>query len=280
MPELPEVETVRRAIAPVLEGEVLGGITVRRRDLRRAVPPGLEARAAGRRVTEVARLAKYLLIHLDDGCVLLLHLGMSGHLMILPRPVPPPGAHDHVDLLIKDGGVVRFRDTRRFGLFDLIEPGGLQGDPRLRALGPDPLANSFDGQVLAGRLKGRGGAIKPLLMDQRIIGGLGNIYACESLFRAGISPLRKAGGVRAGRAENLARAIRDVLAEAIEAGGSSIRDHALPDGKLGYFQHHFRVYGRAGEACPGCQCDRVRGQGIKRVVQAGRSTFYCSHRQR
>lgn len=280
MPELPEVETVRRAIAPVLEGKVLDRVVVRRRDLRRPVPPGLERRLSGRRVTAVGRRAKYLLIHLDDGCVLLLHLGMSGRLMVLPRPAPPPGAHDHVDLETADGQVVRFRDARRFGLVDLIEAGGLADHGLLQGLGPDPLANSFDGQVLADRLKGRVGAIKPLLMNQGIIGGLGNIYACESLFRAAISPRRTARTVRGGRAEKLARAIRGVLAEAVEAGGSSIRDHLLPDGKRGYFQHHFAVYGRAGAACPGCHCDLARSGGIKRLVQAGRSTFYCPHRQR
>ncbi len=273
---------MRRAIAPVMEDRILAKVIVRRRDLRRPVPPGLEERLSGQRITHVARLAKYLLIHVEDESALLFHLGMTGHLMVLPDtlPPPPPAKHDHMDLITDDGCVVRFRDARRFGLVDLIEPGGLTTHKLVQGMGPDPLSNSFGGEVLAARLKGRVGAIKPLLMDQRLVAGIGNIYASESLFRAGISPRRKAGSVQGGRARKLAGAIRQVLADAVEAGGSSIRDHALPDGKLGYFQHYFSVYGRDGEACPGCDCDIEQSGGIKKMVQGGRSTFYCSRRQR
>lgn len=277
MPELPEVETIRRALAPVLEGRRLCRVTVRRDALRIPFPPAFAARLEGRRVRAVGRRAKYLVIELDDGTALITHLGMSGRFRTFAAEPPPPGPHDHVDLVCDDGSTVRFTDARRFGLMTIAEG---PGHPLLAGLGPEPLGNEFSGPYLAARLKGRRGPVKPALLDQSVVAGMGNIYASESLFRAAISPRRKASTVAGGRAERLAAAIREVLAEAIAAGGSSLRDYRHPDGEAGYFQHHFAVYGRPGEACPGCDCDLAGGGGIRHIVQSGRATFYCARRQR
>ena len=280
MPELPEVETVCRGLAPVFEGEIIKRVTVRQAALRIPVPADFAARVQGRRVTSLARRAKYILIALDDGATVIAHLGMSGRMIIFDGPPPPPGRHDHLDFETAAGKWVRFCDPRRFGLVTLAGPGGLDAHPLLRHLGPDPLGNAFNGPALASALKGRKTPIKAALLDQKVIAGIGNIYASESLFRAGLSPRRKAATVQGGRAEKLARAIRAVLTEAIAAGGSSLRDHVRPDGELGYFQHSFGVYGRQGAACPGCDCDLEATGGIARLVQSGRSTFYCPRRQR
>ena len=276
MPELPEVETVRRGLEAVLLGTRLVKVEVRRPDLRWPLPPDLARRLTGRRVTSLKRRAKYLLIGLDDGAVLIAHLGMSGRMLVstgLPNRLDP---HDHVMLAGDKGQVVRFNDARRFGMLDLVDSASLEQHKLLAGLGPEPLDPSFDGLALARRLKGKAAPIKAALLDQRVVAGLGNIYVCEALFEAGISPLRKAGTVGAGRVDALVRAIKRVLTEAIEAGGSSLRDHRRPDGELGYFQHRFAVYDREGEPCPGCTC---KG-GIARIVQSGRSTFYCKRRQR
>ena len=253
MPELPEVETVRLGLAPVLEG---------------------------RRVLAIERRAKYLIWHLEGGEALLVHLGMSGRVRVWHAPPPAPGRHDHVDLATDRGATVRFTDPRRFGLIVLAKDAGLERHPLLAGLGVEPLADGFDGAWLAARLKGRRTSIKAALMDQRLVAGLGNIYACEALFRARLSPRRRAGTVAGGRARGLVEAIRAVLAEAIQAGGSSLRDHRQPSGEFGYFQHRFQVYDREGEACPGCRCDVARTGGIRRIVQGGRSTFHCPLRQR
>ena len=276
MPELPEVETVRRGLAPVLEGHRLIRVQARRPDLRRPLPDDFAGRIEGRRVLSCGRRGKYLLIHLDDGRVLIVHLGMSGRILIFRDRAPPLDAHDHV-IFETDGGVtIRYNDQRRFGLMALAWADSLESHPLLAGLGPEPLGNAFGGPVLAERLAHRSSPIKSALMDQSVVAGLGNIYACESLFRAGLSPRRRAGTVGPVRARRLADAIRRVLGEAIEAGGSSLRDHRLPSGELGYFQHAFAVYGRDGESCPGCTC----GGAIRRIVQSGRSTFYCHLRQR
>ncbi|MCH7486424.1 MAG: bifunctional DNA-formamidopyrimidine glycosylase/DNA-(apurinic or apyrimidinic site) lyase [Proteobacteria bacterium] len=276
MPELPEVETVRRGLAPVVEGHLITRVRVRRADLRRPLPEDFAERIEGRRVLSCGRRGKYLLIHLDDGQVLMIHLGMSGRIMIFRDHPPPLDPHDHVIFETGGGTTIRFNDKRRFGLMALARAESLESHPLLAGLGPEPLGNAFDGPVLAERLKHRRAPLKSALMDQSVVAGLGNIYVCESLYRAGLSPRRKARTVGPVRARRLAAAIRQVLGEAIEAGGSTLRDHRLPSGELGYFQHAFAVYGRDGEPCPHCAC----GGTIRRIVQSGRSTFYCPMRQR
>ncbi|MEQ8370372.1 MAG: bifunctional DNA-formamidopyrimidine glycosylase/DNA-(apurinic or apyrimidinic site) lyase, partial [Alphaproteobacteria bacterium] len=268
----------------------LARVEVRRRDLRRPVPADLARRAAGQRITAVTRRAKYLLLHLDGGAAILIHLGMSGRILVTPADAAPAlTIHDHVRFLTDDGVEARFTDPRRFGVVDLVAPGGVAGHPLLAHLGPEPLATGdapeaapplLNGALLMERLAGRTGAIKPLLLDQRMIAGLGNIYASEALYRAGLSPRRRAHTIRGGRAERLARAIGEVLQEAVAAGGSSLRDYRDAAGELGYFQHDFRVYDRAGRPCPDCDCDSARTGGIRRLSQGGRSTFYCPRRQR
>ena len=277
MPELPEVETVRRALAARLVGRRLTLVEARRADLRTKLPRNLRARLLGRTVTGVGRRAKYMLVELDDGATLIAHLGMSGRMLIHRKPTPP-GPHDHVILGADDGTLVYFNDARRFGLLALADTRALQRHPLLKNLGIEPLDRAFNGAALAAALAGRKASIKAALLDQTVIAGLGNIYASEALFQAGISPRRHAGSLGGPRYERLAAAIIDVLERAIAAGGSTLRDHRQPDGELGYFQHDFAVYGRAALRCPGCNCGG-RGR-IRRIVQSGRATFFCPHRQR
>ncbi len=284
MPELPEVETVVRGLRPRLEGRRLVRVEQRRADLRFPLPDKFASRLRGRVVRHVGRRAKYIVIYLDDGQVLLCHLGMSGRVLLTDRNAPPPGPHDHVILATDQGDEIRYNDARRFGMMDLTDEVGLVRHPLLAHLGPEPLGNGFNGPALARRLTGKRVAIKAALMDQRVVAGLGNIYVSESLFFAGLSPRRQAYTVQGGRAERLAAAIRDVLTRAIDAGGSTFRDYVQTDGELGYFQHAWAVYGRAGEPCPGCDCGKAGGGksngGIRRIVQSGRATFYCTARQR
>jgi formamidopyrimidine-DNA glycosylase len=276
MPELPEVETVVRGLRPFLVGRCIARLVQRRPDLRTALPRDFAARVEGRRVTALERRAKYILAHLDDGQILIVHLGMSGRLVLLNRPNSEAGPHDHVEFTIDDGAVVRFSDPRRFGMMDLLTHKAMGLDKRFSELGPEPLAAEFTPLVLAQALAGRGSPIKVALLDQHVVAGIGNIYACEALHVAGISPKRKAGSVQGERAERLVHAIKDVLRKAIEAGGSSARDYVQSSGELGWFQHQWAVYDREGTPCPGCDC----GRGVKRFVQGGRSTFYCAQRQR
>jgi formamidopyrimidine-DNA glycosylase len=280
MPELPEVETVRRGLAPVLVGRKIAAVTARRADLRTPLPKDLAARLTGRRVRALERRAKYLLAHLDDGTVLIAHLGMSGRFRVIPGPPPPPGPHDHLDLVTDAGVTVRFSDPRRFGLIALVAEAGLSGHPLLSGLGPEPLDRAFTARVLEARLKGRRGPVKNALMDQRVVAGLGNIYVSEALFYAGLSPLRSTATVTGARAAELVAAVKKVLRAAIAAGGSTLRDYRRAAGELGEFQHRFAVYDRAGLPCPGCDCDVERTGGIRRIVQGGRATFYCKKRQR
>lgn len=281
MPELPEVETVCRGLAGVLEGRRLARVSVRRKDLRIPFPAGFAARLTGRRVDKIRRLAKYMLIDLDDGQTLIVHLGMSGR-MVVDKSGAPPGKHDHVILWADDGAEIRFNDPRRFGLMTLAPREELASHKLFRHLGPDPLDAAFTPASLSASLKGRKTSIKAALLDQRIVVGVGNIYACESLYRAGISPLRKAGTVAGARAARLVPAIKAVLREAIAAGGSSLRDHVQPSGELGYFQHAWKVYGREGESCACLQAGAgLKGKGsVRRITQGGRSTFYCASCQR
>lgn len=288
MPELPEVETVRRGLAEVMEGRRVERIEVRRYDLRIPVPADFIDRLQGRTLEKLGRRAKYLVGTFDDGTVLLAHLGMSGR-MIIETPDDPPaapgafthdpgghGAHEHIVFHVGNGTVIRFSDPRRFGLMTLTNSAGLADHKLIRHLGPEPVGPDFTGPVLAARLKGKNTPIKAALLDQRVVAGVGNIYACEALYAAGLSPRRKASTVQGARADRLAVVVRDVLDDAIAAGGSTLKDHVAPTGELGYFQHSFKVYGREGEPCPGCDC----GGAVKRLVQSGRSTFFCAKRQR
>lgn len=283
MPELPEVETVRRGLAPVMEGAVIAQAHVNRPDLRWPFPPRMAERLSGARVLRLGRRSKYILADLDTGETLIVHLGMSGRMLVSGDPLgqfhhthPAPEKHDHVVFDMANGARVTFNDARRFGAMDLAPTTTVEAHKMLAGLGPEPLGNSFDEDYLIARFKGRMTPVKSALLDQRIVAGLGNIYVCEVLNRAGISPTCKAGNLSARRTATLVPVIRDVLSEAIAAGGSSLRDHRQTDGELGYFQHNFRAYGRAGEPCttPGC------GGKITRIVQAGRATFYCAQCQR
>jgi formamidopyrimidine-DNA glycosylase len=275
MPELPEVETVRRGLAPVLEGHVLTRVEVRRPDLRFPFPEGFARRLTGRRVTRLLRRAKYLLAELEGGGVLLMHLGMSGRFTVGGAQLgqfhhqAPLGAHDHVVFETSAGARIVYADHRRFGMMDLYSHN--EGHKLLNSLGPEPMDGGFTGPYLAGALDRKRTPIKSALLDQRVVAGLGNIYVCEALHQARISPERQAFLVTAKQAERLVEEVQKVLAAAIDAGGSSLRDFRQADGDLGYFQHQFRVYDRAGEPCPTPKC---RGE-ITRIVQAGRSTFHC-----
>jgi formamidopyrimidine-DNA glycosylase len=283
MPELPEVETVMLGLAPVLTGQTILRADVNRPDLRWPFPPGMAERLTGAVVHRLRRRSKYILADLSTDETLLIHLGMSGRMLISGYQLgvfhhdhPAPAKHDHVVLHMGNGARVTFNDARRFGAMDLFPTGMDQDHPLLAVLGPEPLGNSFDETYLVSRLKGRMTPIKSALLDQRIVAGLGNIYVCEVLYRAGISPLRKAGQISAARVASLVPMIREVLAEAIAAGGSSLRDYRQADGELGYFQHRFRVYDHEGDPCPTPDCK----SSILRVVQSGRSSFYCPRCQR
>ena len=276
MPELPEVETVIRGLRPHLEGRRLTRVDQRCPALRFPFPKRFAKRLTGRRVERIARRAKYILIHLDDDQVLLCHLGMSGRMVVGRSEDNGLEPHDHVIFMTDGGARIRFNDARRFGVMDLVEGARLEEHKLLRNLGPEPLGNSFNGPVLAAALKGRRTPIKAALLDQKVVAGLGNIYASEALFFAGLSPRRQAYTVQGARAERLAGAVRDVLTRAIAAGGSSLRDYVQANGELGYFQHQWAVYDREGERCPGCDCAGA----IRRLVQSNRSTFYCPRRQR
>lgn len=278
MPELPEVETVRRGLVARLAGRRIMRLKQRRKDLRLPLPARFAARVEGRTVTDIARRAKYMLWRLDDGHTLVVHLGMSGRLLLLSGDErgKPFDAHDHVVFDIEDGWQIRFNDARRFGLMLLLPDDDVMHHKLFRTLGPEPLDDAFDGSALAARLKGKRTPIKSALLDQRVLVGVGNIYACEALHLAGISPRRSAHTVGAERADRLAMAIKDVLRRSIADGGSTLRDHVQPDGELGYFQTRFVVYDREDQPCPGCDC----GKGVRRIVQAGRSTFFCPAKQR
>ena len=286
MPELPEVETVRLGLMPALKGRIFARVNAKRADLRIAFPEDFARRLTGRRVLALSRRAKYLLAHLDNGQTLIVHLGMSGRLTIHgpAAPIKPgtfhhntahdgsgEGKHDHVVFETDEGTRIVFTDHRRFGLMTLADTDELCRHALFTGLGPEPLDESFTPAFLSAALKGKRTPIKSALLDQRVVAGLGNIYVCEALFRARISPKRLAASVAGERARRLVPAIKTVLEAAIKAGGSSLRDYAKADGELGYFQHHFAVYDREGEPCPAKDC----GGKIKRIVQSGRSTYYC-----
>ena len=292
MPELPEVETVRRGLAPVFVGATIERVEQRRADLRFPFPAGFVERLTGRTVLNLERRAKYLVARLDGGEALIMHLGMSGSFRIetegeatIPgvfhRPRSVLGAHDHVVFALLNDAAIVYNDPRRFG-FMLLADADLSAHPLFRHLGVEPLGPDLNGETLARLFAGKATPLKAALLDQTLIAGLGNIYVCEALYRAGLSPRRAAGTLvrRAGsppaRAVRLAAVIRQVLEEAVEAGGSSLRDHRQTDGTLGYFQHRFKVYGRTDDPCSDTKCAGV----IQRIVQNGRSTFFCGSCQR
>ena len=283
MPELPEVETVRRGLLPVMEGRAILSADVRRPDLRFPLPLRMAERLAGARVVGLRRRSKYLLADLSTGETLLIHLGMSGRILIsgavsgeFHHQHPVPAKHDHVVVDMEGGARITYNDARRFGAMDLMPTDTADTHWLLRDLGPEPLGNSFDETYLVARLKGRATPIKAALLDQRVVAGLGNIYVSEILYRAGIDPRRAAGRISAERISTLVPLTRSVLGEAIEAGGSSLKDYRRTDGELGYFQHSFRVYDRDGQPCP----TLGRGGQVQRIVQSGRSSFFCSSCQR
>ena len=279
MPELPEVETVRRGLVPRLVGKRIVRLQQRRKDLRIPMPAKFASKVEGRTVRAIDRRAKYLLIRLDDGQTLIAHLGMSGRMTLhdaASAAAHPLDRHDHVVFDVEDGWQVRFNDARRFGMMLLVADDAVPRHKFFKGLGPEPLDATFDGPALAERLAGRKTPIKAALLDQKTLVGVGNIYACEALFLAGISPRRSAHTVQGERAMKLANAIKHVLARSIDDGGSTLRDHVQPGGELGYFQTRFNVYDRAGIACPTRGC----GDTVRRLVQAGRSTFYCARCQR
>ena len=283
MPELPEVETVRRGLAPSMEGQVIARADVNRPDLRWPFPERMAERLTGQTVLRLRRRSKYILADLGSGETLLIHLGMSGRMLVSGDPLgvfvhehPAPEKHDHVVFHMENGARITFNDPRRFGAMDLMPTQAAENHKLLALLGPEPLGNDFHERVLIDAFRGKNTPVKSALLDQRIVAGLGNIYVCEALFRGGISPKRKAGRIAPKRVAGLVPIIRDVLADAIEAGGSSLRDFRQADGELGYFQHSFDVYGREGEPCKRDGCDGV----VDRIVQSGRSSFYCARCQR
>jgi formamidopyrimidine-DNA glycosylase len=271
MPELPEVETTVRGLRPILQGHRIESLDLRRADLRWPFPPDLRQRATGAVVTGLGRRAKYGLIDTDRGDTLIFHLGMSGHWRIDPAEL---GNHDHVVIETNAGRRLALNDHRRFGSFDIVRTEELAAYGPFVKMGPEPLGEDFDGTSLAKALDGRAAPIKALLLDQRIVAGLGNIYVCDALNLAQIAPGRAGGQIAAARLDRLAGAVKEVLAAAIAAGGSTLRDFVQPDGELGYFSKAWRVYGREGLPCPRC------GAAIRRRVDSGRSTFYCAKCQR
>jgi formamidopyrimidine-DNA glycosylase len=278
MPELPEVETVMRGLQTRLQGRTIIRAWVHRPDLRWPMPPGLAARLTGARVDGFRRRAKYILMRLDGGDSVLIHLGMSGRIVLGPRQPNAITPHEHVVMETDDGWRVGFVDPRRFGSIDLVPTASEDAHRLLAGLGPEPLDPAFNAAVLSAALKGKRTPIKAALLDQRLVAGLGNIYVCEALFRARIAPLRPAASVPGARAGRLVTAIRATLTEAIAAGGSSLRDYVQPEGELGYFQHAWKVYGREGLPCERCPGSPACA-GVARIVQSGRSTFYCPQTQ-
>lgn len=288
MPELPEVETVRQGLVPVLEGRRLQRVIARRGDLRFPLPKDFAERLTGRCVQKLTRRAKYILAHLDGDEILIIHLGMSGRFQIeggelgrflhniQPEDAQGPGKHDHIEFITDQGARIVYSDHRRFGMMDLFPSSDMERYRFLAAIGPEPLSDAFSAGVLRERLEGKRAPIKAALLDQRVVAGLGNIYVCEALFRARISPLRESASLKMPAIVRLVDDIKQVLNDAIRAGGSTLRDYKQTSGELGYFQHNFLVYDRAGERCSRAGCKGT----IKRVVQSGRSTFFCASCQR
>ena len=283
MPELPEVETVRRGLIPVMEGEIIKTMQVRREGLRWPFPERMGERLTGAKVLRIGRRSKYVLLGLDTDETLIIHLGMSGRMLISGHQMgkfhhdhSAPEKHDHVVFDMSNGARITYNDPRRFGAMDLCKTLDLEDHKLIAVLGPEPLGNSFDENYLVTALSKKNTPIKTALLDQRIIAGLGNIYVCEVLFRAGLHPARKVAKISGARISALVPIIREVLSEAIQSGGSSLKDYRQADGDLGYFQHSFRVYGRENQPCVTSGCTGS----INRITQSGRSSFYCAQCQR
>ncbi|MCC6598689.1 MAG: bifunctional DNA-formamidopyrimidine glycosylase/DNA-(apurinic or apyrimidinic site) lyase [Alphaproteobacteria bacterium] len=294
MPELPEVEIVKRGLEPVMLGACIQALRLNRLDLRVPIPPDLPKTLAGQRIETILRRGKYILAFTGGGAGFALHLGMSGRIRIYaPDEDYIPQKHDHVVFEMQAGQRIVFNDARRFGFLDAALANTWQATPPFNRMGPEPLDAGFTGETLALAFMNRKSPVKTALLDQRVVAGIGNIYACEALYRSGIAPDRAAGSLDGGESVRLAIALQDVLKDAIAAGGSTLRDHRMTDGSLGYFQHRFAVYDRENNACPDCVCERAGnaakdglqtqnrpGVGIRRIVQGGRSTFYCAVRQK
>ncbi len=276
MPELPEVETVCRGLSPILKGETLSEVILQRADLRFPFPERFCKLLQGKKVVNVKRRAKYILVIFTDGLILICHLGMSGSFRVYFDARPPIHVHDHVLFRIGDETEVRYHDPRRFGFMALSHSSEIQNHSAFKNIGPEPINPNLDGELLMSLLKGRVGPIKNILLNQKVIAGIGNIYASEALHFAGISPNRKAKNVQGRRAHDLASALVKVLNQAIAAGGATLKDHRTPFGEIGYFQNKLQVYGREGETCKTC----LSGSIIKKIVQANRSTFFCPKCQR
>jgi formamidopyrimidine-DNA glycosylase len=280
MPELPEVETIRRGLEPAVLNKKFQSVVVNRSDLRTAIPPDFSIVIEGQKIVATLRRGKYILAFTEGSAGFVLHLGMSGRIRIFPPGQDyAPMAHDHVVFGMDDGTHVAFNDPRRFGMLYLTHGETWVHELPFSCMGPEPLEAGFTGVVLRQKLAGKKGPIKTALLDQKVVAGVGNIYACEALFQAGISPDRAAGQLNGAEADALVLAVRDVLQRAIAAGGSSLKDYRTTDGSLGYFQHGFSVYDREGKSCPGCECDIIKTGGINRSIQAGRSTYFCPRKQ-
>jgi len=276
MPELPEVETIRRGLSKAMTGQLINEVIVRRTDLRRPLPDGFVETVRGKKILTIDRRAKYLLMRLENDVVVLIHLGMSGRMVIElgTDPQIPNRKHEHIVFVLENNNIIRFSDPRRFGLIEISHAKDLSSHQLLKDIGPEPLSTEFNSLMLANRLQGRKTPIKSVLLDQSVVAGLGNIYVCEGLFIAGLSPMRSANTITLKQASILVKKTKELLLDAIKSGGSTLKDHVSATGEMGYFQHKFKVYGRAGHPCPICE------EPIRRIVQAGRSTFFCSECQR
>ena len=276
MPELPEVETIRRGLSKAMTGQLINEVIVRRTDLRRPLPDGFVETVRGKKILTIDRRAKYLLMRLENDVVVLIHLGMSGRMVIElgTDPQIPNRKHEHIVFVLENNNIIRFSDPRRFGLIEISHAKDLSSHQLLKDIGPEPLSTEFNSLMLANRLQGRKTPIKSVLLDQSVVAGLGNIYVCEGLFIAGLSPMRSANTITLKQASILVKKTKELLLDAIKSGGSTLKDHVSATGEMGYFQHKFKVYGRAGHPCPICE------EPIRRIIQAGRSTFFCSDCQR
>ena len=281
MPELPEVETVMRGLSPVLSGNKIVKIDLHRPNLRIPFPKDMQKQLSNKKIISLQRRAKYIFILLEGGQILVIHLGMSGRILIIPHGEEYElQKHDHMVVTMKTGEKIIYNDPRRFGMVFIIDEDELETHKIFSRLGPEPLSNNFSAAYLLETLKSKNTSIKQALLDQHVVVGVGNIYACEALYQSKINPMAKASSIKGKKAENLVRAIRDVLTRAIKAGGSTLKDYRHADGELGYFQHSFTVYDQEGETCPDCDCNIAKTGGVKRIVQSGRSTFYCPRQQK
>jgi formamidopyrimidine-DNA glycosylase len=281
MPELPEVETIRRGLETAILRKTIKRVQINRADLRAPIPKNFIQTIEKQRVVSTQRRGKYILVFCEGGQGFVMHLGMSGRISIFAsKKEYTAGKHDHAVFELEDGTHIVFNDPRRFGMLYLTSEKKWQSEAPFQKMGPEPLEKKFTGEVLAEKLKGKRGPIKTVLLDQNVVAGIGNIYACEALFESQIHPQQEAGTISRRFAGKLAASLQNVLQKSLKAGGSTLKDYAHTDGSLGYFQAQFGVYDREGLACASCRCDIVKTGGVKRMIQAGRSTFYCPHRQK